>query len=117
MGTIHKRFKDKARRAAGFIDHARETRDDVVAALAALKGTYQGNCNRTACQSPGAVWWNRGSYSWYCRECALMLNKDNAPWVMKDIGLPVLCVDRGIYATDMPRLEAISVFESQECGA
>lgn len=63
----------------------------------ALKGTYLGNCNLTACQRPGATWWNFGSRSWYCRSCALMLNRENARWVQQDIGRPVLCEDRSIY--------------------
>lgn len=42
------------------------------------KGKRNGNCNRTACQAVGAFWWNRGSYSWYCTDCALMLSQANA---------------------------------------
>ena len=46
--------------------------------LKADKGHKAGSCNRTACQRSGAVWWNRGSYSWYCTDCAVMLNRANA---------------------------------------
>lgn len=45
--------------------------------LKADKGKRAGSCNRTACQKPGAYWWNRGSYSWYCTTCAHMLNTAN----------------------------------------
>lgn len=43
------------------------------------KGVYKGSCNRRACQEPNAVWWNRGSYSFYCPSCAHKLNKANPP--------------------------------------
>lgn len=41
------------------------------------KGRKGGSCNRTACQRPGAYWYNRGSMSWYCTNCAHMLNHAN----------------------------------------
>lgn len=33
------------------------------------KGAEGGSCNRTLCQAPNAVWFNHGSYSWYCAHC------------------------------------------------
>ncbi|QIG77028.1 hypothetical protein EVB32_040 [Rhizobium phage RHph_TM39] len=33
------------------------------------KGQENGSCNRTRCQCSPAVWYNHGSYSWYCVEC------------------------------------------------
>jgi hypothetical protein len=42
-----------------------------------LKGKKGGDCNRTQCQAPGASSWNTGSLSWYCHECAVMLNEAN----------------------------------------
>jgi len=33
------------------------------------KGKEGGACNRTACQAEPAIWWNHGSYSWYCADC------------------------------------------------
>lgn len=33
------------------------------------KGKENGSCNRRLCQSPGAVWYNHGSLSWYCESC------------------------------------------------
>lgn len=41
------------------------------------KGQYNGHCNRSACLRPGATWYNRGSYAFYCEDCALMLNVAN----------------------------------------
>jgi len=37
------------------------------------KGKEGGSCNRTRCQAPNAVWWNHGSYSWYCRSCMMQI--------------------------------------------
>lgn len=51
--------------------------DDPESSPTLLKGKRNGNCNRTACQAPGAFWWNRGSHSWYCTDCALMLSRAN----------------------------------------
>lgn len=86
----------------------------VAAQRAALKGVYLGNCNLTACQEPGAVWWNTGTRRWYCRRCA---NAINAPgWPLGD-KTPIICFDRGIYATNQPRLlpdEDGGVYEAGE---
>lgn len=42
-----------------------------------LKGKFQGNCNRTACQAPGATWYNHSTRLYYCEICAGMINKMN----------------------------------------
>lgn len=41
------------------------------------KGVYLGLCNWSACLAPGANWYNRGSYAFYCEDCGLMLNHAN----------------------------------------
>lgn len=41
------------------------------------KGIWDGACNRSACLKYPAKWYNRGSYAFYCEECALMLNDVN----------------------------------------
>ncbi len=41
-----------------------------------LKGVQGGNCNRTACQQPGATWYNKGTYKYYCAKCAEMINRE-----------------------------------------
>lgn len=33
------------------------------------KGIEGGSCNRSACQAPGAIWFNHGSYALYCTAC------------------------------------------------
>lgn len=42
-----------------------------------LKGVFEGNCNRTACQKPDAIWFNHGTHLYYCRLCALKINAVN----------------------------------------
>lgn len=41
------------------------------------KGEKGGNCNRTACQRPGAVWYNHSTRKYYCPKCASLLNRFN----------------------------------------
>jgi rubredoxin len=53
------------------------------------KGLENGNCNRQACQKPGATWWNRGSEAWYCPECAKLINMH--PIVYNGKVEPALC--------------------------
>lgn len=49
-----------------------------VISTAPLKGTRGGNCNITACQSPGAIYMNVGhGNAFYCRPCAYDINKYN----------------------------------------
>lgn len=33
------------------------------------KGKEGGSCNRTRCQCAPALWYNHGSFSWYCDDC------------------------------------------------
>lgn len=40
----------------------------------ALKGKLNGNCNREACQRPGATWFNTSTRAYYCRRCARDIN-------------------------------------------
>jgi hypothetical protein len=42
--------------------------------------TYHGECNRTACESRRAVFWNRGTRGLYCPTCARGINgRDPVP--------------------------------------
>ena len=53
------------------------------------KGKKNGNCNRTACQSPENVtWFNSGTREYYCYVCAQLINERN----FNDLGYD-LCVD------------------------
>lgn len=46
------------------------------------KGAKHGSCNRTRCQAPNAIWYNHGSYAWYCEDCMRQIGHD--PWNLKD---------------------------------
>lgn len=41
------------------------------------KGTFNGECNRTACPNHGAVWFNHSTRAFYCIDCAALLNYAN----------------------------------------
>lgn len=41
------------------------------------KGLKGGSCNRTACQAPGANYYNHSTEKYYCRRCAEDLNIAN----------------------------------------
>jgi hypothetical protein len=51
-----------------------------------VKGTENGNCNRTACQKPGATWFNHSTLKFYCPACASLLNEANRVDAMKHFG-------------------------------
>lgn len=42
----------------------------------ANKGHEGGACNRQRCQAEPALWYNYGSYSWYCADCAHDIGQD-----------------------------------------
>ena len=48
----------------------------------ANKGVEGGACNRTRCQAEPALWYNHGSLSWYCEDCAAQIAFD--PFNMQD---------------------------------
>lgn len=42
-----------------------------------VKGAKGGNCNREACQKPGATWFNKIMNAYYCPACGMDLNEQN----------------------------------------
>lgn len=42
-----------------------------------LKGHWNGDCNRTACNKSPASYYNHSTQKYYCKECALMINEHN----------------------------------------
>jgi hypothetical protein len=59
------------------------------------KGLQGGSCNRTRCQCSPADWYNHGSMSWYCYDCAITIGQDvvnlrnwNREWLPK-VGHPM----------------------------
>lgn len=57
-----------------------------------LKGVRGGNCNRTACQLPGADYWHTGTHAWYCVHCTSDINHLNRADAMNLYGIPKLIV-------------------------
>lgn len=57
---------------------------------AATKGWEGGPCNLTACQRPGARWWNTSTRAWYCDDCAAAINRSavGAPLLVTRVSLP-----------------------------
>ncbi len=38
----------------------------------------QSKCNTTRCsRTEGIVWWNHSTRAWYCRKCAVLINRAN----------------------------------------
>ncbi len=60
----------------------------------ALKGKFNGNCNRTACQAPGATWYNIATQAYYCGPCASLINwPGGRADAMRLFGRPLLCME------------------------
>jgi hypothetical protein len=51
-----------------------------------MKGLFNGNCNRTACQKPEATWYNHSTQAYYCAECANLINFHNRLDAMRLFG-------------------------------
>lgn len=61
-----------------------------------LKGRWNLLCNRTQCLRTPATWYNRGSYAFYCADCARELNQCNARDAESLLGAgQALCVNIG----------------------
>lgn len=119
MGKIHDRFKQKrAWAVAETIDTSKMTTAESLKRVQSIvvpghlnemqsenyikyqlklkdlkkyKGRFDGLCNRRACLTQREVhWYNWGSYAFYCKDCARMLNRANYD-VTVAIGKPDLC--------------------------
>jgi hypothetical protein len=51
-----------------------------------MKGKLNEECNRTACQKPGAVYYNHSTREHYCAECAYLINMANHNDAMRMFG-------------------------------
>lgn len=62
------------------------------------KGLWKGACNRTACQKPGALYFNSSTRKYYCFDCATLINNDNPQLNGED-----LCQrdEAGLHKTDV----------------
>lgn len=67
---------------------------DTTQKLKADKGLKNGSCNRTACQDPGANFFNRSTKAYYCEYCARRINNfdDTRKYCQETFGNPDLCV-------------------------
>lgn len=41
------------------------------------KGEFSGECNRTACKTKNAQWFNKITQAYYCDRCARMINQSS----------------------------------------
>jgi hypothetical protein len=57
-----------------------------------MKGSYNEECNRTACQQPPATWYHFDTKKYYCKWCARMLNEANREDALRIYGHD-LCVE------------------------
>lgn len=65
-----------------------------------LKGIAGGNCNRTACQSPGAVFVHRfNGPLYYCYSCAHDINVANLDYMLDKDNIDMVTLDLEVLAT------------------
>lgn len=56
------------------------------------KGLKNGSCNLTACQKPGARYYNKSTRKYYCADCAREINwPGGRADCMRLYGVPLLC--------------------------
>ena len=68
------------------------------------KGHEGGACNRTLCQAEPANWYNHGSYSWYCNDCARAIGRACArDTFARNLGHPMFETREQIDARKDPR--------------
>lgn len=52
---------------------------------------FNGECNRSACKDRRATWFNRGTRSYYCADCARLGNRCNSDIFKKPLYVAVEC--------------------------
>lgn len=60
------------------------------------KGEKGQRCNRTACQAPGAYWFNHSTRAYYCGTCADIINNESKRFkdsYLDDLGHDLLTLD------------------------
>jgi hypothetical protein len=60
------------------------------------KGEKGQRCNRSACQLPGAYWYNHSTMKHYCGTCADLINADGGKFrdsFLESLGHPLLILD------------------------
>jgi len=66
-----------------------------------LKGVEGGNCNRTACQQPGAIWYNTGTRAYYCRNCAITIQREANDYALRAQEPPMILFE-GVFDPSNP---------------
>lgn len=61
------------------------------------KGREGGACNRQRCQAEPALYYNHGSHSWYCNDCAYDIGHDAFNARNWPIDFPRLFPDRALH--------------------
>ena len=56
-----------------------------------MKGTYDCECNRTACSNSHAVYFNKSTEKYYCESCAHTINMHNRMDCIRLFGCEDLC--------------------------
>ena len=56
-----------------------------------MKGTYDKECNRTACNNSRAVFYNKSTQMYDCAPCAKLINDANRNDSLRLYGTPFLC--------------------------
>lgn len=69
MSKISDYFKLRAKQKLGLVPITTPTLN-----VDALKGRKGGFCNVTACQKPGAYYYNKSTQKYYCEHCASEIN-------------------------------------------
>lgn len=61
-------------------------------ALKPDKGKKNGSCNVTACQAPGALYFNKSTKKYYCKRCADEINWPGGRALTRELyGTDLLC--------------------------
>jgi len=74
MGQIYERMRFKGKSLPNRKSQVLPTAYTTKSPDPALKGMWNGNCNITSCQKPGATWWNIYRRRYYCARCAFEIN-------------------------------------------
>lgn len=85
MTKLDEYFKAKQKRLNG-------STQPTTSKIIQVKGKKYGLCNVTACQKPGAKWFNKSTKAYYCEHCATGINWSGGHAdCMELYGTPYLC--------------------------
>lgn len=85
--VLNEVFSDDQKRSIGYHSNEHFPKENN-----ADKGLKNGSCNRTACQKPGATYFNKSTKAYYCEDCARAINwAGGRADCMALYGVPLLC--------------------------